>query len=237
VREDAQPTGNRTLEILSGTPRINDWYYSKFRSRVHGDVLELGSGIGNISKLLARDARTLVATDVEDVYVKALREELGARSNVRVERYDLDAPPPPAIANVRFDVVISLNVLEHVKEDARAVRELVSLLAPGGWLLTYVPACPFAFGTIDEALGHHRRYDRPSLRALMEQAELTVERLEYMNAIGLGGWIVNGRVFKRRTLDPRQVRTFERIVPFVRLEDRVRVPIGLGLICHARKRA
>jgi 2-polyprenyl-3-methyl-5-hydroxy-6-metoxy-1,4-benzoquinol methylase len=235
TRVGARDTGSRTLEVHAGTPRVNDWYYSKFRERIHGRVLELGSGIGNLSRLLARDARELVVTDVEDVYLDRLRTELGHEPHVRVERYDLEQPPPPSLTRQRFDVILSSNVLEHVLDDRRAVRELVSMLAPGGWLLTYVPACPPAFGTLDEALGHHRRYDKPGFLGLMRGAGLVVERLEYMNLIGLAGWLVNGRVLRRRLLDEKQVRTFERIVPLVRLEDRLRLPVGLGLICHARK--
>ncbi len=235
TREAARETGGRTLEIHAATPRVNDWYYSKFRARIRGSVLELGSGIGNISRLLARDCDRLVVTDVEDEYLARLADEVGRHPHVRVERYDLEGPPPASIASERFDAVISLNVLEHVHDDRRAVRDLVSLLRPGGWLLTYVPACSRAFGTIDEALGHHRRYDLPLFRERMEEAGLSVARLEYMNLLGLAGWMVNGRVFRRRTLDPRQVRTFERLVPLLRVEDRLRLPIGLGLICHAQK--
>ncbi|HJL18161.1 MAG TPA: class I SAM-dependent methyltransferase [Sandaracinaceae bacterium LLY-WYZ-13_1] len=236
IREAARETGGRTLEIIADTPEMNAWYYSKFAARIRGDVLELGSGIGNLSRYLARDARRLVVTDVEDDYLARLEGELGHHAHVRVARYDLEGPPPGPIRDDRFDVVISLNVLEHVRDDARAVRDLVGLLRPGGWLLTYVPAVPFAFGTMDEALGHHRRYGRRELRARMEEAGLGVRHLAYMNVLGLLGWLVNGRLVRRRTLDPVQVRAFERLVPLVRLEDRLRVPIGLGLVCHAQKR-
>jgi SAM-dependent methyltransferase len=237
TRTRAKATGSRTLEIHAGTPRVNAWYYSKFAERIGGRVLELGSGIGNISRLLAKDARELVVTDVEDDYLARLRSEFAPFSHVRVERYDLEAPPPPAIAEGGFDAIISLNVLEHVLDDRRAIRELASLLAPGGWLLTYVPACALAFGTIDEALGHHRRYDRASFAERMREAGLRVHRLEYMNLLGLAGWFVNGRVLRRSSLDPRQVRAFDRLVPLIRLEDFVRVPVGLGLVCHAQKAA
>ncbi|MBZ0116205.1 MAG: class I SAM-dependent methyltransferase [Sandaracinaceae bacterium] len=235
VRKDAQPVGGRTLEIHAGTPAINDWYYSKLRERVRGRVLELGSGIGNISRLLAHDADELVVTDVEDLYLARLQDDLGHLPHVKVARFDLDRPPPPEVAAGRFDAIVSLNVLEHVADDRAAIAELASLLAPGGWLLTYVPAMSFAFGTLDEALGHHRRYDASVFAERMREAGLVVERLRYMNVLGLAGWIVNGRVLRKRALDHRQVGIFERILPIVRLEDRVRVPVGLGLICHARK--
>lgn len=235
IREQARETGGRTLEMIAGTPRLNAWYYDKFRERISGRVLELGSGIGNISQHLAQDASELVCTDVEEVYVERLRESFPAAPHVSVHRYDLDEPPPRALTSEPFDVVISLNVLEHVADDRRAIRDLVSLLAPGGWLLTYVPAISRAYGTMDAALGHHRRYDRPELGARMTEADLQIHRLDYMNPIGLVGWALNGLVLKKQSLDARQVGVFERIVPLVRLVDRVPLPLGLGLVCHARK--
>ena len=235
VRERARVTGGRTLEVIAGTPRVNAWYYSKFAARIHGEVLELGSGIGNISQHLAGDAARLTVTDVEEPYLDRLRKDFEDAAHVRVRHYDLDAPPPKDVADRLYDVVISLNVLEHIEDDRRAIRDLIALLRPGGRLLTYVPAMPLAFGALDEALGHHRRYSTATLGARMREAGLEVERLEYMNAFGLLGWFVNGRIFRRRGLDPRQVRLFERLVPFVRAEDRVPLPVGLGAICHARK--
>ena len=236
VREAAHETGGRVLEMHAATPKLNAWYYDKLREHVVGDVLELGAGIGNISKLLAADARTLLATEVEASHLEKLREALAGRSNVEVARYDLEAPPPADIASRRFDTVLSMNVLEHVKDDVRATRELTRLLRPGGWMLTYVPALPIAFGPMDAALGHHRRYTTKSFAALMRSAKLHVERCEYMNVLGLAGWLVNNKILRRDTPDPSQVGIFEKLVPLVRLEDRLRMPFGLGLVCHAQKR-
>ncbi|MBX3251529.1 MAG: methyltransferase domain-containing protein [Myxococcales bacterium] len=235
IREAAQATGGRVLEMHAATPRLNAWYYDKLRAHVGGTVLELGAGIGNISRLLAKDAHELVVTEVEDEYLGALREALSSYPHAEVHRYDLDAPPPAAIAARSYDAIVSMNVLEHVADDAAAARALAGLLKPGGWMLTYVPAMPFAFGPMDEALGHHRRYTTKSFGRLMRGAGLEVVRCDYMNVIGLAGWWVNGKILGRRVPDPSQVGVFERIVPLVRLEDRVRVPFGLGLVCHARR--
>ena len=235
VREAAQPTGGRALEVHAGTPRLNRWYFSKFRERVHGDVLELGSGIGNISGLIAEVADTLLATEVEARYLASLHERFAEAPNVDVARFDLEGPLPEAVAERTFDTVLSMNVIEHVADDLGAVRRVAERLEPGGWMLTYVPAMPFAYGPMDEALGHHRRYTRQSFGRLMEAAGLVVDRLEYMNVLGLAGWWVNNKVLRRRIPDPAQVSAFERLMPLVRLEDRLRVPLGLGVVCHARK--
>jgi SAM-dependent methyltransferase len=232
---EATEVGGRTLEMFSGTPRLNDWMYSKISDRVRGDVLEIGSGIGNISRHLRRDARSLVLTDLEPHYLDSLRKEFRGDEAVLVERFDLDAPVPAAIAERRFDAIVAFNVIEHIEDDAKAVRTLAGLLREGGWLLAYVPACGWAYGTVDEALGHFRRYSRAGFAGLIARAGLRVESARYMNMLGLAGWLVNGRILRRRVLDARQVALFEKIVDVVRMEDRVQLPIGLGVVVKAQK--
>ena len=235
TRERARATGGRALEVHASTPRINDWYLSKFADRIGGDVLELGAGIGNISGLLAQRARSLVVTEIEAAYVGELEARFAQTPHVDIAAFDLEQALPAIVAERTFDTIISMNVIEHVADDHGAVARVSARLRSGGWMLTYVPAMPFAFGPMDEALGHHRRYTRRSLGALMEGAGLVVERLEYMNAVGLAGWWFNNRVLRRREPDPTQVGAFERLVPLLRMEDALALPFGLGVICHARK--
>jgi len=115
------------------------------------------------------------------------------------------------------------------------VAALGALLRPGGRLVVYVPACPFAYGSLDEALGHHRRYTPASLAALLAAAGLSPERPRYVNLLGLLGWTLNGRLLRRRRLSKFQIRVFEFLMPVLRLEDRVRLPVGLGLHVAATK--
>ncbi len=120
-------------------------------------------------------------------------------------------------------------MIEHIRDDHQLVRRLTALLRPGGHLVAYVPACPQAYGTLDRALGHFRRYTPDSLTALLASAGLQTARPSYMNLFGLLGWAINARLFRREKLSHRQVALFERLMFLVRLEDKVRVPIGLGI--------
>ncbi|MGE0788805.1 MAG: methyltransferase domain-containing protein [Sandaracinaceae bacterium] len=236
-RIEAKGTGSRTLEIFSGTPRLNRWMFSKFERRVRGDVLEIGSGVGNMSALLRERAEHLVVTDVEHEYIEQLRADYATDPRVTVARFDLDAPPPPEVAERSYDAIVAINVIEHVADDVGAMRRLARLLKPSGHLLIYVPALPLIFGSLDDALGHHRRYTKRTLSALARSADLdVVEGPRYMNALGVGGWFVQGRVLRRERLDPAQVALFERLVPLVRLEDHLPLPFGLGVIIHAQAR-
>ena len=150
-------------------------------------------------------------------------------------RFNLDEPIPDEIARRRFDAIVAVNVIEHIQDDNRAVAALASLLKPGGRLLVYVPAVPFAFGTLDQMLGHYRRYTADSLARVLCGAGLDPGPIRYFNLLGLLGWFINGRILRRKSLSETQIAVFERLVAFLRIEDRVRLPIGLGVISCAAK--
>jgi SAM-dependent methyltransferase len=233
IRERAAPTGGRTLEIFANTPRLNRWIYSKLSSGVSGEVLEVGSGIGNISQLMLPQVTRLVLTDTEPHYLQNLSQTFANDARVEVMHYDLDSPPPPAVAARRYDAIMAVNVIEHIANDTALVARLGGLLRPGGRLLVYVPACPIAFGSLDVALGHHRRYTPETLTALLRTAALDPGQPRYVNLLGLAGWLVNGRVLQRRLLPPGGIALFERLVPLIRLEDKFPLPCGLGLFTQA----
>jgi len=227
--------GSRTLEVFARTPRLNAWLYSKLAPHVRGDVLEVGSGVGNLSRLILADAARAVLSDVDPHYLAVLRRELASDDRVVVASYDLDQPPPAVIAARRFDAVVAVNVVEHIEDDALLVQRLAGLLKPGGRLLVYVPAGPYAYGTLDRALGHFRRYTRASLEAVLARAGLVPETTRYFNLLGVLGWLVSGRVLRREQLPAWQVALFERVVPLARFEEALPLPLGLGLYAHARK--
>lgn len=233
-RRAAAANGQRQLEVMASAPAIDAWYFDQLAPHVHGDVLEVGAGLGSLSARILGKARSLTATEVDEALLPRLAARFAGDARVQVHGYDLEAETPPELAAQRFDVVFSCNVLEHLADDALATRRLVRLLRPGGWFLAYVPAVPWAFGSIDAAVGHHRRYTKASLRTLVEGAGLRVAHLEAMNLLGLAGWLVNGRLLRRSGPAPGQLALFERLVPLLRALERRPPPLGLGLVVHAR---
>ncbi|MEQ8460890.1 MAG: class I SAM-dependent methyltransferase [Sandaracinaceae bacterium] len=227
--------GLSALETFAETPRINRWYFEALADGLQGDVLEIGAGIGNMSALIAEACDSLTVSEMSTSYVSELQRRFDGRRDVRVVQYELGRDMPSEIRERRFDAIVSLNVIEHVEDDLSAVEALAGRLRPGGRLLSYVPACDWAYGSLDRHLLHYRRYGKRSFRALMEGAGLRVDRLHYMNAVGLLGWLLNGRLLRRASLSTHQTHAFDRLVPIVRRLERRPPPIGLGLICHATK--
>ncbi len=193
-----------------------------------GRVLEIGSGIGNLSEFLLDRAR-VVLTDTRDEYLTRLRRRFAGHANVSVVRLYLPNEHG-ALENERFDTIICLNVLEHVDDDVGSLAAMRALLAPRGRLVLLVPALPALYGTIDRALGHHRRYRRSDLAALFRRTGLSVAHIEYFNLAGIPGWWFAGKVLRRQLIPGGSLKVYDALVPLFRLERLLPWRLGQSLI-------
>ena len=85
------------------------------------------------------------------------------------------------LAGSAFDLVLALDVLEHLDDDAAGLREAVRLIKPGGMLILTVPALPSLWGKQDEVSHHRRRYTRRMLYDTFERAALSRPAVSYFN--------------------------------------------------------
>lgn len=232
------------LELLVGAPRYQRWLVDVVRPYLGHRVLELGSGIGNMSRHLPVSER-LVLSEINPDLVKILEERVPSQGARSVTLVDPNAPLADTFRHENFDTVLSFNVLEHIPDDAAMMRDLIRLLkssgAPGTKrIVTVVPAHQWAFGEIDKAFEHCRRYSAGSFRRLLRDAgaePLSRKnfRFRYLNLAGLFGWWLNGKVLKRRQIGTANVRTFEALCPILRpaddfLHTRLRLPLGNSLL-------
>jgi len=191
-------------------------------------VLEIGSGIGNLSAFLV-DRERLVLTDTREEYLDRLRRRFAEYSNIAVERLYLPNEHG-ALAGQRFDTIICLNVLEHVDDDGGSLRAIRGMLAPAGRLVLLVPALPALYGTMDRALGHHRRYRRSALAELLRATGYRVRHVEYFNLAGVPGWWFAGRVLRREMIPAGSLTLYDALVPLFRLERLLPWRVGQSLI-------
>jgi glycosyltransferase involved in cell wall biosynthesis len=211
--------GAKILDSLAGTKRFNRWMADTVRPFVGTRVLELGAGIGNMTQHLARGRKIYVASDIDEEHIARLRVRFRGRPNLEIRRCDLcDAADFQPLLGL-FDSVVCLNVVEHVEDDLGALRNIFSALKPGGRAIILVPQDQKAYGTLDEVLGHCRRYSEAQLRARMEEAGFEVERVLQFNRVTRPGWRLNGQVLKRRSFGRFQLKVFDALVPLWRRID------------------
>ncbi|MCH8254097.1 MAG: class I SAM-dependent methyltransferase, partial [Gemmatimonadetes bacterium] len=143
---------------MAEAPAFNRWMFDRLAGWIGSRVLEIGSGIGNMSQFFI-DRDQVVLTDTESAYRLVLQAKFGARGNVAVVALSLPHLPGE-LSGRRFDTIVCLNVLEHIDDDIGSLEAMYSLLEPAGKLVLLVPAFPGLYGSLDRALGHYRRYTR-----------------------------------------------------------------------------
>jgi len=131
--------------------------------------------------------------------------------------------------------VVCLNMLEHVSDEAGALANIRSALAVGGRAIILVPQNPRIYGTLDEALGHVRRYSRESLREALTRAGFEVESMFDFNRSTTPGWWWNGKVLRRRHFSRIQLKLFNETIWFWRRVDGLLPWQGNSLIAVARR--
>jgi hypothetical protein len=146
-------------------------------------------------------------------------------------------PEFPELKRYNLDSIVMLNVLEHVSDDALALRHMNAVLPHGGKVVLIVPAFESLYGPIDANLGHHRRYSKRSFRTLVERQGFQVRTLRYMNSVGFFGWWVNAKIFKKTQQSESQIAFFDsKVVPILsRLESTFEPPLGQSLFAVLEK--
>lgn len=233
------PQVTADLQVLAGAVNYRRWLFDHVAGGLGGRILEIGSGLGNYTSFFLEHG-VVWATDSDEAYLEHLRQAFAQRPDCTVSRLELGAQTAEqsaALHEFSPTAIVCLNVLEHVEDDAAAVRFLYESLAPGGSLRFIVPAAPRLYSPLDRAYGHYRRYARTDIsRLLAEIPDARVEKCRYFNLVGVLGWWFNYVLLERKALRPRQVRLFDRLVPVMaRLENVVAPPFGLSLVLWVGK--
>ncbi len=233
--------GHENLELISQSHRFNDWMYGEIKPVLHGDVLEVGSGIGTFSEKIIRDlpSSNITLTDASLTYVRALEERFSNDHDNNIFTYKLDLnckTDYEQIGYEKFDSILAINVLEHIKNDEFALEELYKMLKSEGSLVVLVPCHKFLYNVIDTSIGHFRRYTEKDLESKARRAQFTIDRMFYFNMLGIVGWYINGNLGRNPKINSGAYKIFDKVVPLIKYSEKiVGKKVGLSLICYLKK--
>jgi SAM-dependent methyltransferase len=210
--------GSQILARLSRAPRFNAWMADAIRPYCGARVLEIGGGVGNLTRqLLPRPA--FVVSDINPLYLRTLVSLQEDRPYLAVHYCDVTEPSSFPTMQGGYDTVVCLNVIEHVSDDYRALANIMEVLAPGGRAVILVPQGQGNFGSLDEVLGHVRRYSPKTLMKVAQDVGFKVDRIVPFNRIGSAAWYINGKLLKRRTFPLPQIKLLNLLTPVFRVVD------------------
>jgi SAM-dependent methyltransferase len=177
----------RLMKVLLDVDEHHWWYRGRRRIvRAELDaltlppdarILDAGCGSGRMLQELASYGQVSGIELDEDAAAMAAQRDCGEVTVGRLEELPWE--------DGTFDLITSLDVVEHTPDDRDALAELRRVSKPGGWLLVTVPAYQALWSLHDVANHHYRRYNRASLAAPARDAGWQVERMTYFNSLPL----------------------------------------------------
>lgn len=230
------------LHQLANAKRFNAWIIDALRVPVDAEVvLEIGAGIGTITKLLDKRCPTAEITSLEPSdgpFAELTDRQAAGAFTERVTIVNETSTHQIPQSSAAFDVAVHINVLEHIEDDLAELKTVRELLKPGGTLHLFVPALPALYGPLDAKSGHYRRYQKKGLRTLVEQSGLKIERIEYFDLLGSAPYFLMSKLGKG-TISAGDVEKFDRIwVAISKRVDRLfsgRAPFGKNLVVIASR--
>jgi 2-polyprenyl-3-methyl-5-hydroxy-6-metoxy-1,4-benzoquinol methylase len=142
-------------------------------------ILDIGCGVGTIDFYLAREGAEVLGIDVSKNGVqiaKANAEKLGIKNNLKFRAVKF----PDVVPSGHFDIILCLEVLEHLKRDQKSVSEMKKLLNKDGIIIASSPSInSFLYkkgllDIFDQEVGHIRRYTEKSFKLLFSRADLDI---------------------------------------------------------------
>ena len=209
------------------------------RELFSGPVLEVGCGGGLLSFILSQSGADVVAGDI------LLEAAHLAKAKGVSKTITFDAGQPWPFKRHSFQIIIMLDVLEHIEDDLACLREVRRVLRSGGLMVLTVPAHQLFFSDWDRLLEHYRRYSKSRLRHILRMTGFQIKVLSYQNVLSFfPALILRG---KDRLLGIQRERAEFPVVPEIvnkgltcwgRLESAlipvIRLPVGLSLVAILR---
>ena len=225
ISYDRDPDGEKTLQVISKAGKFNEWMYKTIAPYCSGNILEIGSGIGNISAFFIREGYSMTLSDLRSHYFDELNQKFGSYPNLEktiiLDLVDKNFREKFSGYEGYFDTIFALNVVEHIEDDSQAIGNCRFMLKPGGKIIVLVPAYQELYNQFDTNLGHFRRYTKKSLQEVIARNGFEIVHTQYFNLAGILGWFFSGKILRKQTIPEGQMGLYNALVPVFKIADRL----------------
>lgn len=208
------------LELSAKAKRWKSYVCSQLQHFIRGDVLEVGAGIGEMTKALCV-GKEKSWTCLEPDQNLAIR----LTSSINDARFSEQFSPCVIIGSISeiqfdmsYDTILYIDVIEHIEKDALELEASARLLRPEEYLIVLAPAYQWLFSPYDAAIGHFRRYKKTLIR--ITPPETVIEKLWYLDSVVLLASLGNRLILRSGMPNRKQLRLWDRLmVPCSRVLD------------------
>lgn len=233
-RDDYNYIGSE-LELFSEAKNWKNYFSSKLKPYIRGNILEVGAGLGSNTRLLCHpDYKKWVCLEPDLKLFTSLQTAINYHglSNCTAHNGTIDLLDEKE----RFDAVLYIDVLEHIEHDREEVIKAAKYLSSGGHIVILAPAHQWLFTPFDQSIGHYRRYNKAMLKRIIPE-EITIVKLFYLDCIGMGASLANKLLLKQAQPQLKQIKIWDNfMVPLSqRIDPLINSLIGKTVVLIGKK--
>ena len=203
----------KELEIFDTAKVFQKYVYFLIKKYFKDKIFEVGAGLGSFTRNYCALYKEIHLSDLDKNNYLVLKKKFSKKRNIKVNNKKINQ------IKKRFNTIIYLNVLEHIKEDKKEINLAISKLNPGGYLIILVPAHQKLYSKFDKAIGHCKRYNINFFKN-NKFKNAKVEKLIYLDIVGYVLYFLN-KIFFKEEVYPSKIKVF--------LWDKIFSPITIVL--------
>lgn len=208
------------LDLFRQVKNWKSYFKSLIVPYLGENVLEVGAGKGGTTEMFIDPSfKHWVSIEPDKVLFEELcqNKALFAYGNFQADQFTIDELPE----NSLFNIILYIDVLEHIEKDSEEISKATKHLLPGGRLIVLSPAYQFFFTPFDEAVGHFRRYNKESLHQCIPDSLQCID-VKYIDSVGCLLSLGNKLLLKKSIPTTKQLAFWDQhIIPVSRKVDKL----------------
>ena len=221
----------KELEIFDKAVLWRKYIYFLVKKYIKNDLLEVGAGIGSFTENYKNNLKNITLAELDKQNIKRLKKRFkGSKIKIKAEL--------TSKLNGKFNSILYMNVLEHIKNDKKEINISLSKLNKKGYLIILVPAHNELYTKFDKEIGHFRRYKVNFFKKLKFK-DAKIVKLQYLDCLGYFLYYLN-KIFYKNEIYPSKTKIFiwdKFFTPFTFFFDRfLNYRFGKNVLCIIEKK-
>ena len=173
------------LKFFDAAKNWRKYQFKIISKYIQRNVLEVGPGTGNNLKYYKNKASIITLLEINKKLARSLKKKFYKNKKIKILNSNIHS------IKKKFDTIMYMDVLEHIKTDKKEIKKAINLLSPGGHLIIFVPAFQILYSNFDRDIGHVRRYRKFFFFNLAKKYKIKLIELKYFDSIGFIFAIIN----------------------------------------------
>jgi len=219
------------LEFFDAAKNWRKYQFENILKYINSSVLEVGPGTGNNVQYYRNRASEITLLEINKRLANSLKSKFQEDKKITVLNLNIN------FQEKKFDTILYMDVLEHIKDDKKEINRALEQLKPGGNLIFFVPAYQFLYSDFDKAIGHVKRYDKHFFLSFKKDEKISIIELKYFDSIGFFIAVLN-KIFNKNTKETigLGVKIWDKLIFLSKIMDLIFLNrFGKSLLCIIKK--